>query len=80
MARQNGMRFSTFDSDHDIISGVNCVTRHKGAWWQEACHDSNLNGLYLAGPHSSNADGIEWRTWHGYHYSLKSTEMKIARR
>ena len=78
MARQNGRMFSTFDSDHDTIS-ASCAIRHRGAWWYGACFDSNLNALYLAGPHTSNADGIEWLTWHGTSYSLKTTEMKIAR-
>ena len=79
MALHNGMRFSTFDSDHDTYSG-NCATQLKGAWWYYICHKANLNWAYLAGHHTSHADGIEWYTWHGYNYSLKSSEMKIAKR
>ena len=79
MAFHNGMRFSTFDCDHDRDSG-NCAIKHIGAWWYNKCHASNLNGAYLAGHHTSYADGIEWGTWHRDQYSLKSSEMMIAKR
>ena len=78
LAGHNGMRFSTFDRDHDTYSG-NCAVIYRGAWWYSDCHYSNLNGLYLAGPHTSYADGIDWQTWHGDFYSLKSSKMMIAK-
>jgi len=74
--RHNGHRFSTFDNDKDIDAS-NCAERFKGGWWYTNCHDSNLNTLYLGGPHASQADGINWKTWRGHYYSLKFTEMKI---
>jgi ficolin len=76
-SRHVGMRFTTFDVDNDGVSGTNCATVYKGAWWYEACHASNLNGQYLNGTHESYADGINWLTWTGYHESLAKTEMKI---
>ena len=83
MLGHDGMRFSTFDCDHDTYSG-NCATQYKGAWWYKGvigiCHVSNLNGLYLSGHHTSLADGIEWVSWHGLFYSLKSSKMMIAKR
>ncbi|XP_048739532.2 microfibril-associated glycoprotein 4-like [Ostrea edulis] len=74
MSHHNGAKFHT--KDNDIKT---CSTRFKGAWWYKDCHTSNLNGQYLIKNHSSFADGINWKAWHGYHYSLKETAMKIRR-
>jgi len=71
-----GQNFSTRDRDNDVAPG-SCAVEYKGAWWYKDCHASNLNGLYLAGPHTTYADGIEWTDWTGHHYSLRVTEMKI---
>eukprot|EP00118_Oscarella_pearsei_P014606 m.126027 g.126027 ORF g.126027 m.126027 type:complete len:237 (+) comp37888_c1_seq18:61-771(+) len=69
----NGAKFHTKDKDT-----VNkCANQFKGAWWYIACHSSNLNGLYHKGAHKSYADGVNWRTFKGYHESLKFTEMKV---
>ena len=74
----NGRQFTTRDSDHDAY-GQNCAVVFSGAWWYNNCHYSNLNGLYLGGAHSSYANGVNWRSWREYHYSLKFTEMKLRR-
>ena len=71
------MPFTTKDQDNDNRGNRNCAIRFKGAWWYANCHNSNLNGLYHRGNHSSHADGVNWQHWKGYHYSLKRTEMKI---
>lgn len=73
----SGCQFSTKDRDNDIDDTKSCSLTYKGGWWYHKCHSSNLNGLYLNGNHTSWADGIEWKTWHGYKYSLPFTEMKI---
>ena len=66
--------FSTKDQDNGV---GNCAVIYKGAWWYSGCHQSNLNGLYHHGKHSSYADGVNWRLWKGYYYSAKRAEMKI---
>ncbi|XP_028411167.1 ryncolin-4-like [Dendronephthya gigantea] len=79
LKKHNGMAFTTKDSDNDDTV-YNCAVKFKGAWWYRSCHDSNLNGLYHYGADTSYADGINWYHWKGYHYSLKSTSMKMRPR
>ena len=76
LAVHHGNPFTTRDQDNDIFE-TNCAIKFKGAWWYTKCHQSNLNGLYLRGNHSSFADGVNWKHWKGQHYSLKRTEMKV---
>ena len=73
----NGMKFTTKDNVNDRWSS-NCAARNKGAWWYEACHSSNLNGVY-AGRHVSGYKYCIWHRFDGW-YSLKFTEMKTRRR
>jgi len=75
----NGMKFSTKDQDNDNNSHAACALAYFGAWWYNLCLQSNLNGKYLGGNHASYADGIEWWSWTGFYYSLKSTKMMIRR-
>ncbi|XP_076073742.1 microfibril-associated glycoprotein 4-like isoform X2 [Mytilus galloprovincialis] len=77
-ATQNGQKFTTKDRDNDPFSG-NCATLYIGAWWYGACHSSNLNGKYYHVSKSPYATGINWFTWHGHYYSLKSTTMMIRK-
>lgn len=77
MSYHNGKRFSTKDVDNDSNAGQQCAQVYKGAWWYNHCHDSNLNGQYLGGPHASYADGVNWLAFKGHYYSLKTSEMKV---
>ena len=76
LSSHRGQRFSTKDRDNDKYSG-DCAERFQGAWWYNKCHDSNLNGRYHGGQHSSHADGVNWKTWKGHKYSAKQADMKI---
>jgi len=71
------MQFSTKDKDNDRDLGGSCSVRHKGAWQYNHCHESNLNGRYLSGPYLSDADGVVWKSFRGWQYSLKCAEMKV---
>ena len=72
----NGMQFSTDDRDNDRVNH-NCAVSHRGGWWYNNCHVSNLNGLYLSG--ASDDRGMRWSTFNTAvgSYSMKWTEMKL---
>nr|XP_025837874.1 ficolin-2 isoform X1 [Vulpes vulpes] len=76
LSYHNTQPFSTKDQDNDSTT-ENCAERYKGGWWYSKCHLSNLNGLYLGGPHDSFANGINWKSGRGYNYSYKVSEMKL---
>ncbi|XP_076063344.1 microfibril-associated glycoprotein 4-like [Oratosquilla oratoria] len=76
LSGHSGHKFTTHDNDNDV-AGENCAISYKGAWWYTQCHNSNLNGKYLKGVTESFADGVVWQHWRGYHYSLRTVEMKI---
>lgn len=82
----SGSKFSTLDRDNDSVKAVNCAVTHPSAWWHghstedKGCHQSNLNGKYLNGVHTSYADGVNWDAWKGHHESMKTTEMKFRPR
>ena len=77
LSYHNTYPFTTKDRDNDVKMSANCASSYKGAWWYADCHQSNLNGLYSGGPHESFADGVNWKTWKNYKYSLKYVEMKM---
>ncbi|XP_036419540.1 microfibril-associated glycoprotein 4-like [Colossoma macropomum] len=77
LALSNGQKFSTFDKDQDTWSG-NCAKSFLGAFWYNACHHANPNGIYLWGKDGTLfAIGNVWYHWKGIDYGLKSISMKI---
>ena len=74
----DGSKFSTHDADNDNANDhFNYAQTYKGAWWYYVGHKSNLNGQYYHGHHTSIADGVNWKSFKGFHYSLKTSEMKV---
>ncbi|KAL3045971.1 hypothetical protein OYC64_004056 [Pagothenia borchgrevinki] len=77
LGHHNGQKFSTYDKDQDSSTG-NCARTYLGAFWYNVCHHTNPNGVYLWGADSTIfAIGVDWSSWKGYDYSLKSISMKI---
>ncbi|KAF1373437.1 hypothetical protein PFLUV_G00238850 [Perca fluviatilis] len=73
----NRQRFTTFDKDQDSYSG-NCARLSLGAFWYNNCHHANPNGVYRWGADSTVSHvGVEWISFKGYNYSLKTISMKI---
>ncbi|TMW47227.1 hypothetical protein DOY81_007691 [Sarcophaga bullata] len=74
------LNFSTKDRDNDIGDG-NCAIVKNGAWWYGNCFHSNLNAKYYNEPKDiSSHNGITWKTFHGFNYSLKFVQMLIRPR
>ncbi|KAF3703993.1 Microfibril-associated glycoprotein 4 36 kDa microfibril-associated glycoprotein [Channa argus] len=77
LTTHNGQKFTTLDKDQDL-SGGNCARIFLGAFWFNSCHTANPNGIYRWGADGTiYAVGVEWGTWKGNDYSLKSISMKI---
>jgi hypothetical protein len=78
MSYHSGQRFSAKDVDNDSTDEQSCAARYKGGWWYNACHNANLNGEYIIGSKSTDAQGVEWYQWGGHFVeSLAKTEMKV---
>lgn len=73
----NGMMFSTKDSDNDKW-GSNCAASYGNGWWFNACHHSNLNGIYHK-KLTHTAAGMTWLHWVNTNSweTLKSSKMMI---
>lgn len=75
MSGHNGMKFTTIDKDQDTNES-NCAQLAYGAFWYYNCFGANPNGIYTWGP-SPPAHGVQWRSFKGLEYSLKTIVMKI---
>jgi len=75
LKKQKGQQFTTRDRDNDVTHTGNCA-EHSGAWWYEACHNSNLNGLYKKGE-KNNPETVCWYHWKNKFESLMTTKMMV---
>lgn len=73
----NGNKFSTKYNDNDKDRG-SCAASHGNGWWFNACHHSNLNGIYYKKKTSTSA-GMTWVHWKSKNVweALKSSKMMI---
>ena len=76
----NGWQFTTPDEDNDSNPDLNCALKYHGGWWFRKCHRAFLNGPYIRGPNSYVGEGIIWKAFKDFRYSLKSSQMKIRPR
>ncbi|XP_060559014.1 fibrinogen-like protein 1 [Ruditapes philippinarum] len=56
----NGMPFTTVDSDNDQNFGDNCAVVTQSGWWHRWCYWVNLNGQY-ATPGTATILGSGWQ-------------------
>ena len=77
LTRHNNKPFLTKDHSERSPKSSICPLFNKGAWWYNACYDSNLNGLYHRSSTAAYGVGVVWRQWKGYRYSLQTSIMKI---
>jgi len=79
LAHHDGNMFSTYDNDNDG-HGTDCANSYRGAWWYNACHVSNLNGLYQWIGETQNDQGVVWHNLQNSDVYLKFAEMKVRRK
>jgi len=68
-----GLHFTTKDSVNENY----CAETYKGGFWWNNCGPSNINGLYLGNVKSSKWEGVHWRLFHGFTYSMRYIHMAI---
>ena len=79
----NGMKFSTFDQDHDTHpdASIQCARYYPGGWWYESCHAGLLTGRYYYFDQSwPTSKALCWRKRPDGYDRIKFAEMKIRRK
>lgn len=79
LSYHNGATFQTYD----YPDPNNCAVYMRAGWWYNYCAYALLNGRYYNGgsyptPASGYNDGIYWRDWRGYNYSMKFVSMVVS--
>ncbi|XP_026102984.1 microfibril-associated glycoprotein 4-like [Carassius auratus] len=80
LAYHNDQKFTTLDKDQDF-NDKNCARVYLGAFWYNACHHANPNGVYLWGEDPTFFGiGNVWYSWkNNFAVGMKSITMKIRR-
>ena len=79
LSHNNQMRFATYDRP-DVH---NCATNQRGGWWYNYCTLVLPTGKYYPGGHyvplpGKFYDGIYYKDWLGFGYSLKYIKMELS--
>uniref|UniRef100_A0A0B7A0U2 Fibrinogen C-terminal domain-containing protein n=1 Tax=Arion vulgaris TaxID=1028688 RepID=A0A0B7A0U2_9EUPU len=78
LSYHNNMPFSTVDAPDP----QGCAANMKAGWWYNYCAYTLPTGIYYTGgwytPSGTMYDGIYWKDWYGYNYSLKFFSMTIS--
>lgn len=78
MSYSNGQIFYT----NDVPDPNGCAVNQRGGWWYNYCSYAFLNGYYYRGgkytPPTNFYDGIYWKDWLGYDYSLMQVTMAVS--
>jgi len=78
LSYHDNMEFSTFDRDNDRHATKNCARDLHGAWWYNACAESNLNGFYDTRENGKAASKVDWSSLLFYR-TQAWVEMKVRR-
>lgn len=68
---QNGMKFSAFDSDHDLSAYTNCAADDQSGFWYNQCSYACLNCVY-------NTTKFNWKTLYDRGLVV-SSQLKTSR-
>lgn len=78
LSHNNGANFATYDRPDPN----QCAAHQKGGWWYNYCTFALPTGQYYHGgpytPTGGYYDGIYWKDWLGYGYSLKFLSMTLS--
>lgn len=78
LSHNNRANFATYDRPDPN----QCAAHQKGGWWYNYCTFALPTGQYYHGgpytPTGGYYDGIYWKDWLGYGYSLKYISMTLS--
>ncbi|KAK6999114.1 BgMsFReDn14 [Biomphalaria glabrata] len=78
LSYNNNMPFSTIDAPDPY----GCASNMKAGWWYNYCSYTLPTGIYYPNgwytPSGSMYDGMFWKDWYGYNYSLKFMSMTLS--
>ncbi|BFZ12213.1 hypothetical protein BsWGS_15252 [Bradybaena similaris] len=78
LSYHNNMVFSTYDAPDPN----GCARSMRVGWWYNYCAYSLPTGIYNSGgwytPGGTMYNGIYWKSWYGYNYSLKLLSMTLS--